>query len=200
MAEPNTEPKPNEPTPTEPKPAEPKPNEPKPIEIDYQKLADLINGKQTVTEDTVLKNYFKQQGLSQEEVKQAIATFKEQKAKNTPNFEQMQNDLTTANNARLTAEVNQLATVEAVKLGVDIAKVPYILKLADFADATADGKIDGEKLTSAIQKVLDEVPEFKKQNDNGTNGVHKIGGNGEGTEPRQRQKTVPTKKWNKFNY
>ena len=116
LAEPNTEPKPNEPTPTEPKPAEPKPNEPKPIEIDYQKLADLINGKQTVTEDTVLKNYFKQQGLSQEEVKQAIATFKEQKAKNTPNFEQMQNDLTTANNARLTAEVNQLATVEAVKL------------------------------------------------------------------------------------
>lgn len=195
MAEPNTDPKPNEPTPTEPKP-----NEPKPVEIDYEKLADLINGKQTVAEDTVLKNYFKQQGLSQEEAKQAIATFKEQKAKNTPNFEQMQNDLTTANNARLVAEVNQLATVEAVKLGVDISKVPYILKLADFADATTDGKIDGEKLTSAIQKVLDEVPEFKKQNDNGANGVHKIGGNGEGTEPRQKERTVPTKKWNKFNY
>ena len=33
-------------------------------EFDYDKLASLIAGKQTVTEDTVLKSYFKQQGLS----------------------------------------------------------------------------------------------------------------------------------------
>ena len=34
-------------------------------QFNYQKLADIINGKQTVAEDTILKNYFKQQGLSQ---------------------------------------------------------------------------------------------------------------------------------------
>ena len=27
--------------------------------FDYEKLASIINGKQTVAEDTVLKNYFK---------------------------------------------------------------------------------------------------------------------------------------------
>lgn len=31
--------------------------------FDYEKLASIVAGKQTVTEDTVLKNYFKQQGL-----------------------------------------------------------------------------------------------------------------------------------------
>lgn len=52
-----------------------------PFEFDYEKLASIVNGKQSVTEDTVLKNYFKQQGLSQEEATQAMQQFKEQKAK-----------------------------------------------------------------------------------------------------------------------
>ena len=30
--------------------------------FDYEKLAGIIQGKQNVAEDTVLKNYFKQQG------------------------------------------------------------------------------------------------------------------------------------------
>lgn len=75
MSEPK-EPKPNE---NEPAP-KPNDNESKPIEIDYEKLAGLINGKQSVAEDTVLKSYFKQKGLSADEMEQAIATFKEQKA------------------------------------------------------------------------------------------------------------------------
>jgi hypothetical protein len=44
-----------------------------PPEFDYDKLAEIINGKQSVVaEETVLKNYFKQQGLSQEDVKLLI--------------------------------------------------------------------------------------------------------------------------------
>lgn len=34
--------------------------------FDYEKLASLVAGKQTVTEESVLKGYFKQQGLSQD--------------------------------------------------------------------------------------------------------------------------------------
>ena len=41
---------------------------PAPVEIDYDKLAQLISGKQAATEDSLLKGYFKQQGLSQEEI------------------------------------------------------------------------------------------------------------------------------------
>lgn len=191
MAENNPTPKPNEPQPTpqgNPAPA-----------FDYDKLASLITGKQSVTEDTVLKSYFKEQGLSADEMKQAIGAFKEQKAKNTPDIAKMQSEVESANNAKLTAEVNQSATLEAVKQGVDIATVPYVLKMADFSAVITDGKINTEKLTEAVKKVLDDVPALKKTADNSA-GVQKIGGDGNGTSDGTKpNSSVPTKKWNRFN-
>lgn len=52
--------------------------------IDYDRIAQILEGKQAATEDSVLKGYFKQQGLSKEEMDQAIATFKQQKAASQP--------------------------------------------------------------------------------------------------------------------
>lgn len=191
MAETNPTPNPNEPQPTpqgNPAPA-----------FDYDKLASLINGKQSVTEDTVLKSYFKEQGLSADEMKQAIGAFKEQKAKNTPDIAKIQSEVESANNAKLTAEVNQSATLEAVKQGVDVASIPYVLKMADFSAVITDGKINTEKLTEAVKKVLDDVPALKKTADNSA-GVQKIGGDGNGTSDGTKpNSSVPTKKWNRFN-
>lgn len=98
------------------------------------------------------------------------------------------------------AEVNQSATLEAVKQGVDIATVPYVLKIADFSKAVTDGKVNAEKLTEAVKKVLDDIPALKgKPAENGT-GVKKIGGDGNGTSDGTKPKVnVPTKKWNRFN-
>lgn len=191
MAEPNPTPTPNEPTPA------PQGNAPA---FDYDKLASLITGKQSVTEDTVLKSYFKEQGLSADEMKEAIGAFKKQKAKNTPDFAKMQSEVESANKAKLTAEVNQSATLEAVKQGVDIATVPYVLKIADFSKAVTDGKVNAEKLTEAVKKVLDDIPALKgKPAENGT-GVKKIGGDGNGTSDGTKpNSSVPTKKWNRFN-
>jgi hypothetical protein len=191
MAENNPTPNPNE---TQPTPQ----GNPAPA-FNYDKLASLINGKQSVAEDTVLKSYFKEQGLSADEMKQAIGAFKEQKAKNTPDIAKMQSEVESANNAKLTAEVNQSATLEAVKQGVDVASIPYVLKMADFSAVITDGKINTEKLTEAVKKVLDDVPALKKTADNSA-GVQKIGGDGngasDGTKPNS---SVPTKKWNRFN-
>lgn len=177
MAEPNPTPTPNEPTPAPQ--GTPQGNAPA---FDYDKLASLITGKQSVTEDTVLKSYFKEQGLSADEMKEAIGAFKKQKAKNTPDFAKMQLEVESANNAKLMAEVNQSATLEAVKQGVDIATVPYVLKIADFSKAVTDGKVNAEKLTEAVKKVLDDIPALKgKPAENGT-GVKKIGGDGNGNK------------------
>lgn len=192
MAEPTPKPNQNEPQTT------PQGNPPAPA-FDYDKLASLITGKQSVTEDTVLKSYFKEQGLSADEMKQAIGAFKEQKAKNTPDIAKIQSEVESANNAKLTAEVNQSATLEAVKQGVDVASIPYVLKMADFSAVTADGKINTEKLTEAVKKVLDDVPALKKTADNSA-GVQKIGGDGNGTsDGTKANSSVPTKKWNRFN-
>ena len=187
MAEPNPTPTPNEPTPAPQ--GTPQGNAPA---FDYDKLASLITGKQSVTENTVLKSYFKEQGLSADEMKEAIGAFKKQKAENTPDFAKMQSEVESANNAKLTAEV--------VKQGVDIATVPYVLKIADFSKAVTDGKVNAEKLTEAVKKVLDDIPALKgKPAENGT-GVKKIGGDGNGTSDGTKPKAnVPTKKWNRFN-
>lgn len=174
MAENNPTPNPNE---TQPTPQ----GNPAPT-FDYDKLASLINGKQSVTEDTVLKSYFKEQGLSADEMKQAIGAFKEQKAKNTPDIAKMQSEVESANNAKLTAEVNQSATLEAVKQGVDIASIPYVLKMADFSAVTADGKINTEKLTEAVKKVLDDIPALKAKASENAGSVQKIGGDGNGNK------------------
>lgn len=170
--------------------------------FDYEKLANLINGKQTVTEDTVLKSYFKEQGLSPDEAKQAISAFKEQKAKNTPDVTQLQNDLTLAQKARVQAEVDKSATLEAIKLGINANTIPYVLKLADLSNVVENDSINTEKITEAINKVLEDVPSLKeniKNDDN--NGFSKIGGDGnsQNVNTNTTKATVPSKKWNKFN-
>ena len=149
--------------------------------IDYDKLASIINGKQTVTEDTVLKNYFRQQGLSQEELNQAIATFKEEKAKRTPDVGELQNQLTAKNEELMRANINYQATMEAVNLGIDAKSIPYVVKLADMGKAVnEDGSINAEEIKKALEKVLTDVPALKgtvqQQSPNENLGGFQIGG------------------------
>lgn len=169
--------------------------------FDYEKLASLITGKQSVTEDTVLKSYFKEQGLSAEEMKLAIGSFKEQKAKNTPNLAELQSNLSSERSARLRAELESKATLEAIRQGVDVKSIPYLLKMADFDGcADKDGNITAEKLTEAVKKVLDDIPALKAATDSG-NSIQQIGGDGEqsGSANTSTGKPMPTKKWNRFN-
>lgn len=178
-----SEPNPN--TQTEPQQTQQQTTQQTQPSFDYEKLAGLIAGKQTVTEDTVLKSYFKQQGLSEDEMKQAINSFKETKAKNTPDVSALQNDLTAAKSARLQAEINQSATLEAIKQGIDVKSIPYVLKMADFKAVTdADGKVNAEKLTEAIKTVLDDIPALKGASQSGGNngGIRKIGGDGDSAD------------------
>ncbi|MCD8025353.1 MAG: hypothetical protein LUF33_00005 [Clostridiales bacterium] len=150
-------------------------------EIDYEKLASIIKGKQTVTEDTVLKSYFKQQGLTAEEMAGAINAFKAQKAEKTPDAAKLQSDLSSANSARLRAEIEKNATFEAVKQGVDVKSIPYVIKMADFKNAVDDdGSINSEKLTEAVKAVLDDVPALKGTQNGDSGGARKIGGDGNG--------------------
>lgn len=178
---------------------------PAPVEIDYDKLAQLISGKQAATEDSLLKGYFKQQGLSQEEMEQAIAAFKQQKAANTPDVGALQTQMTQAQAAAQQAQIQAAATLEAVALGIDAKSIPYILKLADFSQAVGqDGKINNETVNNALKKVLEDIPALKPQT-TGTAGFVQVGavsgsaGEGQPQQATQTQQAVPTKRWNRFN-
>lgn len=143
--------------------------------FDYDKLASIINGKQSVTEDTILKNYFKQQGLSQEEAAQAMQTFKAEKAKNQPDVTAIQTQLTQAQALMEQAEVEKLATIEAVGLGIDVKTLPYVLKMADLSNVKgSDGKVNQESVKNALNKVLEDIPQLKPATS--TNQGFQIGG------------------------
>lgn len=155
--------------------------------FDYEKLASLIQGKQTVAEDTVLKNYFKQQGLSQEEAAQAIAAFKQQKAQNQPDVNALQGQLTDAQTqlsqaqaVAQQAQIESAATVMAVSMGMDAKTIPYVLKMADLSKVMGqDGKINEETMKSALNQVLEDVPALKPQA-KGSSGFVQVGAAGSG--------------------
>ncbi len=145
--------------------------------FDYEKLAGLIAGKQTVTEDTVLKSYFKQQGLSPEEAQQAMTAFKAEKAKNTPDPNVLQSQLAQANALAQKAQIENVATLAAISLGLDAKSIPYVLKMADLSNVVGqDGKINEETIKNAINKVLEDVPQLKPA-ETGSRGFQ-IGGSG----------------------
>lgn len=178
--------------------------------IDYDKIQQMLDGTLAAKEDTALKAYFRQQGLSQQEVEQAISTFKEQKAANQPDVAGMQNQiaeaqtqLAAAQKATQAARVENAATMMAVSLGIDAKTIPYVLKMADFSQVVEqDGKINEETLKTAVNKVLEDVPALKPQAD-GKTGFTQLGTGGNPAQHPQQttanQPTVPTKRWNRFN-
>lgn len=147
--------------------------------FDYEKLAGIINGKQRADEETILKNYFKNQGLSSDEMKQAIAAFKDQKAKNTPDVGKMQSDLSTAQSDLVKERLNTAAMKEALKQGVPMESVDYLLRMADLNNVTDEnGKVKEDAITEAVKKVLEDVPALKGTQSAGGKGFNRIGGNG----------------------
>ena len=174
--------------------------------IDYGKIQQMLDGTLAAKEDTALKAYFKQQGLSQQEVEQAIAAFKQQKAANTPDVGAMQNQLTQAQEAAKQAQIQNAAILAAVSLGIDAKTIPYILKMADLSQAVGqDGNVNEENLKAALNKVLEDVPGLKPQAA-GTTGFVQVGaasgnaGAGQAQQATQTQQTgVPAKRWNRWN-
>ena len=147
-------------------------------QFDYDKLAQLIAGKQTVTEESVLKGYFKQQGLSKEQMDQEIATFKQQQAANQPDVNALQTQATQAQALAQQAQVENKAILEAIQLGIDPKTVPYVLKLADLSQVMdAEGNINQENIQNALKKVLEDVPALKPEPKQAT-GFVQVGASG----------------------
>lgn len=131
-------------------------------QIDYDKIKTMLEGTLSAKEDTALKAYFKQQGLSEDEMKQAITAFKEQKAAQQPDINALQTQAAQAQAAAQQAQLQAAATMAAVGLGIDAKTIPYVLKMADLSQVMGqDGKINDEAMKTALNKVLEDVPALK---------------------------------------
>lgn len=146
--------------------------------IDYEKIQQMLNGTLAAKEETALKSYFKQQGLSQEEAERAMAAFKAEKAKNQPDIGEIQRQAAEAQAAAQKAAVENAAILEAANMGIASKIIPYMLRLADLSQATGeDGKINNETIKNALNKVLEDVPQLKPQTSN-SSGFVQVGASG----------------------
>lgn len=185
-------------------PADPSnpPSNPTPPAIDYDKIQQMLTGTLQAKEDTALKAYFKQQGLSQQEVEQAIAIFKERKAANQPNVEALQQQTTQAQQQAQQAIIERDAYMLSGELGVDMTTMSYVLKMADVSAVVENGQVNKDKLKEALNKVLEDLPQLKPQAETQQSGFRQIGvGNQQQTITQQQNQPAhtPQKRWNRWN-
>ncbi len=142
--------------------------------IDYNKIQSMIDSRNSKTEDSILKSYFQTQGLSEDEMKQAISSFKTQREENSKNqvleSARLQDDLKVANDKLLRGKIEKEAILQSLDLNIDSKTIPYVIKLADLSSVTDDkGTVNTEAVKSALQKVLEDIPGLKRENPNLSN-------------------------------
>lgn len=116
----------------------------------YAQAEEIAQARAERAERSALKSYFQQQGMSEDQVTQAIADYKAQKKKNQPNVTQMQQDLADARNEVQQMKNEKLLTAKGVKAD-DLDYVLY--KVSKMTDE----KTSFEK---AADKYLKENPRF----------------------------------------
>lgn len=134
--------------------------------VDYNKLQEMIDTATAKKENAVIKDYFVQQGLSENELHQAIAAYKKSKEQQSEQRQnantELQNEVAAAKNEAKQSQIELVATMTAVTLGVDAKTIPYLVKLADFSKAVGnDGKISEDSIKAALEQVLKDVPALK---------------------------------------
>ena len=173
--------------------------------VDYDKIQAMLDNATGKKENAVLKSYFQQQGLSEDEISQAIATFKQNKQQQTEQQQNananLQNEVAAAKQLAEQAQVELAATQVAMTLGINAKTLPYVLKMADFSKAKCtDGKISEDNVKAALEQVLKDVPALKPSTEN--NEGFQIGA-GQQTNGKQSSAgsnvNIPTKRWNRFN-
>lgn len=155
--------------------------------IDYDKIQAIVDGRNAKTEDSILKSYFQQQGLSEEEMKTAIVDFKNNKAQRekeaNENSLNLQNENASLKAQVLQMQINQVANQCALEIGVDAKTIPYLIKMADLKTAVNDkGKVVKDEVTNALTKVLEDLPQLKSQNTQ-NKGFVKIGAENNNAQP-----------------
>lgn len=158
-------------------PAQPQQND----GVDYEKLASIIDGKLKATEDSVLKGYFKEQGLTGDEMKSAIEMFKKDKASKQPDYNALNQQLADSEEAVLEAQSRALyaetqleAMNMASELGVEQKTIPYLMRMADLSDVITDGQPDQDKLKESLSAVIKDIPQLKLEAEEKPNGF-KVG-------------------------
>ena len=135
-------------------------------EIDYGKIEAMINKGSQQKENAILKSYFEQQGMTEDEVKSAVAEYRANKQKQADEQKTAYANMQ-AENEQLKAQIlqnniNAQATDIGLDMGVDKNAVGYLIKMADLSKAVNEkNEISEEEIKNAFEEVLKNVPALK---------------------------------------
>ena len=135
-------------------------------EIDYGKIEAMINKGTQQKENAILKSFFEQQGMTEDEVKTAINTYKAEQGKKAEEqntaYANMQAENEQLKAQILQSNINAKATDIGLDMGVDKNAVGYLIKMADLSKAVNEkNEISEEEIKNAFEEVLKNVPALK---------------------------------------
>lgn len=116
----------------------------------FAQAEEIANARADRAEKAALRSYFQQQGMTEQQVNQAIADYKEQQKKNQPNVTQLQQDLENSRN-----EVQQMKNEKFLSgKGVKADDLDYVTyKVSKMVD-------DKTTFEKAAEKFLKENPRY----------------------------------------
>ncbi len=135
-------------------------------EIDYDKLASAIESRTSRKEEGIVRSYLKEQGLSEDEMKEALKAYKETKANKAKEEQERINNIIKENNEYKKKELMVQVTSEAKTIAKELAvredrfdKLMALCDQKDFMDEK--GVINKEAIKKEMEKQLQDLPEFK---------------------------------------
>lgn len=135
-------------------------------EIDYDKLASAIESRTSRKEEGIVKTYLREQGLSEDEMKEALKAYKETKANKAKEEQERIDKIIKENNEykkkELMVQVTSEAKTIAKELNVREDRFDKLMALCDQKDFMDDkGVINKEAIKKEMEKQLQDLPEFK---------------------------------------
>lgn len=168
---------------------------------------DDVNKISKKNSDKAVNKLMKDLGIDDvEEAKTILANARAEKEKNK-SAEEKANDLSNSltEKDKKIAEKNQ-QLVEALlenrllHSGVESSKIARAVKMISTSSVlNEDGEVDSDLMTSEIEKLLKDFPEFKsKSSEDGKEKGFKFGSDGKDDKAKKQDVASATKRWNRF--
>ena len=142
--------------------------------IDMEEAERIASRREDKARQAALKDYFKQQGLSEDEARNLLKEAKEAREARKTELKKALEKATAAEKTAAEAQtkansklIQAQARVMASELGVSSVKMPHLLKLAadDLAKVQVadNGEVGADEVKAALEKVLADIPELKTE-------------------------------------
>lgn len=156
---------------------------------DYAALFDKL--------DAILRSALKDNGIAEEEAREIVAAYRQQKAgaaqQQSQAFSQLQQENQQLKAQMLRSQLEAEAMAQAGSLNVAPETVPYLIRLADLSGAVdGKGSISKDAVNAALNQVLEDIPALKQQAGQ-RRGFVPVGGSG--TDPQSAAREDRMRAW-----